>query len=201
MAEYGDDVETVLETGHILMHCRHGLEYCHVCIRDFREMNEEQRRASAAQISRRAAKQDQKAVKRGPCHWRNCTELASSLCSRCRQVGYCSKEHQRLDWTQGQHKSECKTSLPTFNSLSNESIATYPIGTVVDMIGGTAPLRAKILKYNPPGTGRPADSSAENLATYTMKATPPSSSGADDEPWDEPCEDVHDKHQWKVYDG
>lgn len=30
-------------------------------------------------------------------------------CSVCRSVSYCSKEHQKIDWTRGEHKKTCGT--------------------------------------------------------------------------------------------
>lgn len=187
---WGNDKDTVLETGHVIMHCEHGLEYCHECPRDFRDMNAEARRDSEAQLSSTAARREQRQTEKAPCHAPGCEEVGASLCSRCRKVGYCSKEHQRADW--GRHKKECKPSLPSFtNSISKQVVASYPVGTRVQMVGGMSPLTAKILKFNPPGTGRPSDSSAENLATYTLKVVGES----DAETWDEPCEDVHEDWQ------
>lgn len=70
---------------------------------------------------------------------------------------------------------------------------TYPIGTKLEMVGGTSPLLIKIRKFNPPGTGRPSDSTAENLATYSVQ----SCGDEDSEVWDEPCEDAHHPQSWK----
>lgn len=194
---FDEDIETELETGHVLMHCKHGKEYCHICPRDYRSLNDDARREAEAKLSSKAAKKDQKNVRKSPCHKEGWMNTGERLCSRCRQVGYCSKECQRSDWTN--HKSHCKASLPTFtNSLTKQVITIFPIGTVVEMVGGVRPFQAKILKYNLPGTGRPNDSTANDLATYSMKQV-----NADDgntEVWDEPCEDVHDKHAWRKLD-
>lgn len=108
---FGEDcIKTTLESGHVLMHCRHNLEYCLGCMVDFRDRNDEERRKSVAQISRRAERKSiylsQKAVKQDLCHWSDCMEPGKSLCSRCRSAGYCCKEHQALDWKQGGHKRE-----------------------------------------------------------------------------------------------
>jgi hypothetical protein len=160
-------------------------------------MNADERRASKAELSKKAAKQQQKAVRHGPCHVEGCTGVGSKMCSRCRKVGYCSADCQRKDWNT--HKEECKSNLPTFvNSITKKEIATYPVGTVIEMVGGTAPFKAKIRKFNRPGEGRPNDSTVEGLATYSLQ-----SCNDDDEVdgggevWDEACEDVHDKHSWK----
>lgn len=196
MANYGDDVETVLETGHVLMHCKHGQEYCALCCRDFRGMNQDARRESAAEIAAKTAKREQRQVRN--CGAEGCQQVGGSiqLCSRCRAVGYCSESCQKKDWPR--HKTQCKTSLPKIkNSLTGKEITTFPIGTELKRSNDISPFTIKILKYNPPGTSRAADSSSENLATYTVK----DSSTADNdggEVWEEVCEDVHCHASWKM---
>jgi len=44
-----------------------------------------------------------------PCGLANCTDQGVYRCSRCKEVYYCSKLHQRFHWRTG-HKSSCKTS-------------------------------------------------------------------------------------------
>ena len=39
-----------------------------------------------------------------------CGMYATKKCNSCSQMFYCSKEHQRLDWTPG-HKKECKDKI------------------------------------------------------------------------------------------
>lgn len=39
-------------------------------------------------------------------------------CSVCKSVNYCSKEHQKIDWTRGEHKKTCGTNEPS--TLRNE---------------------------------------------------------------------------------
>mmetsp|Transcript_22900 Transcript_22900/g.54054 ORF Transcript_22900/g.54054 Transcript_22900/m.54054 type:complete len:195 (+) Transcript_22900:85-669(+) len=187
---YSDHLETVLETGHVLMHCKHKLEHCHQCCVDFRDMNADERRASAAKLSKKQAKRDEAAVVQKPCAFSKCDQAASNLCSRCRKVAYCSVDCQRKDW-KARHKKECKTSLPSFvNSITKKKITSYPIGTTIEMVGGNRPLRAKIRKYNPPGSADVADPTASGLATYSLQAV------AENDVWNEPCEDVHDKESW-----
>lgn len=36
-----------------------------------------------------------------------CKEEGNLLCTGCKNVFYCGKEHQRLDWKKG-HRSKCK---------------------------------------------------------------------------------------------
>lgn len=38
-----------------------------------------------------------------------CGLLGSLTCGNCRNVLYCSKEHQQLDWTHGHHKKYCES--------------------------------------------------------------------------------------------
>ena len=44
--------------------------------------------------------------KRRPCGWPPCQEVSPLVCSGCRRVGYCSREHQRLHW-RAAHRAEC----------------------------------------------------------------------------------------------
>lgn len=39
------------------------------------------------------------------------------ICAVCRAVNYCSKEHQKLDWTLGKHKSDCNKCDPMAKSV------------------------------------------------------------------------------------
>ena len=78
-------------------------------------------------------------------------------------------------------------------SLQNKTVETWPVGTTIEMVGGTSPLVAKIMKFNPPGTGSPSDCTAEGLATYSLREA----GNKKGEVWDEPCEDVHDEGSWK----
>lgn len=39
-------------------------------------------------------------------------------CSVCKSVDYCSKEHQKVDWTRGEHKQTCGTTVKS--TLGNE---------------------------------------------------------------------------------
>jgi len=135
---------------------------------------------------------------KGPCQREGCNNAAANLRSRCRQASCCSTTCQREHWAR--HKHECKSGLPAFtNSLTGKAGATHPVGTAVEMVvgPGAAPFRAKILKFNAPGTGHAADCTAEDLATYSMRSL---SDGADGEVFDEPCEDIHDANAWKRCD-
>lgn len=193
-----DPREVELETGHVLVYCgEHGQEYCHRCCVDYRDINIEARRESEAELSKKKAKHDQKIIEAEPCNAEGCDNRGISLCSRCRAVGYCSVECQRKDW-KIRHKKECEPTLPSFtNSITKKKMVTYPIGTEIDMIGGMQPLRAIIRKYNPAGTGNPSDRTASDLATYTLQTIDMHGKSTDPEMYEEPCEDVHDKHSWK----
>jgi MYND finger len=189
--------ETVLETGHVLMHCQHNREFCHKCCVDFREMNDAERQASEALLSKKEAKRQEKSLWKGSCHAEGCDNKVSGLCTRCRSVGYCSARCQKRDWAHG-HKEQCKSALPTFvNSVTQKHVVTYPVGTKMEMLGGRSPFFAKIRKFNPPGTGRPNDCTAEELATYSMQAC---GGTGDNEVFDEPCEDIHDRNAWRKCD-
>mmetsp|Transcript_29406 Transcript_29406/g.68541 ORF Transcript_29406/g.68541 Transcript_29406/m.68541 type:complete len:187 (+) Transcript_29406:3-563(+) len=179
-----DIVETELETGHVIVHCKaHHREWCHHCCMDFREMNEDARMSSEAKLSYKATKAERKKTN---CCAEGCNKEGSMMCSSCKNVSYCSKECQRGDWRR--HKKNCLSSF--VKSITQQKVKTFPIGTKIEMVGGTSPLTAKILKFNPPGVGSPSDSTADNLATYSLRA--------DGEVWDEACEDVHDEQSWRI---
>lgn len=187
---YDCTVETELETGHVLVHCKqHQREWCHDCRLDFREINEDQRRASKAELSHKAAKTERSK----PCRAQGCNNSSTMVCSACKAVRYCSKDCQKKAWKE--HKKQCAKNLPTFvTSIGKKTIQTYPVGAKIEMVGGTSPLQAKILKFNPPGTGSSSDPTATNLATYSLR---PTGANKSEEVWDEPCEDVHDEGSWR----
>ena len=37
-----------------------------------------------------------------------CGFAASNNCAACKQISYCSKDHQVMDWKYGGHKAVCK---------------------------------------------------------------------------------------------
>ena len=41
------------------------------------------------------------------CALTGCNATADKRCTRCKQVGYCSVEHQKKDWKEGGHKKVC----------------------------------------------------------------------------------------------
>jgi MYND finger len=190
---YEDTIEIELETGHVITQCKHQLEWCPKCCLDFRELNEMARRESAATTSQRDAKEELGRIPQY-CRAAGCTKEGKYLCQRCHKVGYCSKECQTADWKR--HKKEdCKALLPTFvNSFSQKTITTYPILTEIEMMGGTSPVRAKILKFNP---GRSSNPTSDDLATYSLKQCKENGKSYG-ETWEEVAEDVHDPQQWKV---
>lgn len=53
-----------------------------------------------------------------------CGKAAPSLCSRCKQVGYCGVEHQRQDWST--HKKICgkQTASPAVSAKSHAPAVT-----------------------------------------------------------------------------
>ncbi|VEU35391.1 unnamed protein product [Pseudo-nitzschia multistriata] len=187
----GNPKHTALETGHVVSHCVHGREYCPICCFDFREMNAESRMQSEVDLSKRQAKRDQKRVRDGPCAVEGCKNTGSRLCGRCRNVGYCSVECQRRDW-KDRHKKKCKKSLPSFVDSTGKKIATYPIGTTIDIVGSTQELRAKIRKFHPPGTAEGSDSLFSDMAMYSIQVV-----GGSNDAFLELCEDVHNKECWR----
>jgi hypothetical protein len=90
------------------------------------------------------------------------------VCSNFRKVSYCSQQCQKTVWKR--IKADCTASLPTFvASISKKTTTSYAVGTHIETVGDTSPLRAQILKFNPSAIGRPNGSTAENLATYSNK--------------------------------
>jgi hypothetical protein len=53
-----------------------------------------------------------------------CGCRGSALCSSCRQVRYCSKQHQKLHWKAG-HKRECQRGE---SGPSMQEMSTLPLG-------------------------------------------------------------------------
>ena len=62
-------------------------------------------------------------IKRNNCNLKDCDVLDNLfVCGSCRQVKYCSKKCQKLDWNQiGNHKEYCKH-LTDFRSNKNSDI-------------------------------------------------------------------------------
>jgi hypothetical protein len=94
MIQFGGDKETILETGHTLMHCMHGLEYCCRSPRDYTDMNREARRDSEAELRKRQLKASSASVNAAGCAHGSCPGGVSMdkllKCAGCRKVLSCS---------------------------------------------------------------------------------------------------------------
>lgn len=40
-------------------------------------------------------------------------------CSQCKLANYCSASHQKIDWTLGEHKAQCKISTPRIGNAKH----------------------------------------------------------------------------------
>mmetsp|Transcript_19869 Transcript_19869/g.64651 ORF Transcript_19869/g.64651 Transcript_19869/m.64651 type:complete len:348 (-) Transcript_19869:1230-2273(-) len=168
-----------------LMFCDHGLEYCHRCCVDYRDMNVDTRREGEVEALRT---RNQKCAV--------CSAKARKRCSGCGTTWYCSRECAKADWAP-LHRAACKggAALPVFYpSLREGPTTSYPPGTTVlqqQTVAGRGPtgLKCVILRFNAPGQGCDP---LEKLATYTMRVV-----GNSSETVDEPCEDVHDPLAWR----
>jgi hypothetical protein len=60
-----------------------------------------------------------------------------SQCTKCRQVKYCSKDCQVLDWKHG-HKQACLS--PDDRSTTETTTTTHPAGTAPGSLDAPAPV-------------------------------------------------------------
>ena len=61
----------------------------------------------------------------GTCHNEECAKIGALICSQCKNVGYCSKECQKVDW--GSHKRNCKGSVADTSRESLKGQSNLPI--------------------------------------------------------------------------
>ncbi|KAJ3188295.1 Programmed cell death protein 2 [Gaertneriomyces sp. JEL0708] len=69
---------------------------------------------------------------------RVCGLLGSKVCSRCKLVQYCSREHQLDDWTQGKHKQYCSNSAES--AVGGVSALLFPESELVSENEPEAPI-------------------------------------------------------------
>ena len=104
--DYGDDADEGLHMGEHNVHeedgaeictCKaHGLEICHLCCVDFKDINDMQR-------------EDSRLAEADFCAGPGCTSRGKGMkyCARCGRVKYCGKKCQEAHWRAG-HKQACQ---------------------------------------------------------------------------------------------